>query len=739
MTWISWFTTAWLFGGQIIATHELSELVIRKYLPRLARVIAMVGIALIFLLDGGVLRWNLSIGIGLDVLITMYLLSRSMWESLGYGILLGGVYALLEAVHDQSNNFLTWNYLVFYLFMLIFLLVYHKLHSNAVTLGAYFSAIIVQTVFFFLGWSSVEAVFLTVFLVPVLGLYTQYWTRKELAVSNNIYHVEHDALTGALTRRGLERWLTTVKLQSAGRQGLGDLTGAIVFCDIDNLKWINDTWGHDVGDAAIRELATRLSSKLRPSDALVRFGGDEFEIWLPLVSREETQSIVDRLHDGVCTIPFYPLANNPQLCLTLGVSMGWSHGVLNESSARKADEALLVAKKTGKHRAIPWTPNMEQQPPEFCDPPPHLAWVANTALALWSQAPQAFVLTDTNGRIWAVNSAYASLVGRDWEHLRDKKPGVNTAGETPHGVYHDLWQTLTSERVWVGYFLNRRADGTKWWELAELYPVTNAGVLLGYWGWVEDLDEGSKNFGQLTQDRFWYGEITFAFQVIKNIQNEKILGYEALVRPYWGNEEVSPEVFFRLAERLHVRLRADWECLDAVLEHVRTKGLPPDCKRLFLNVYAGTLAESDKFKEWLVQLQDALDETRVVIEILETHVHELSFEKLTALHQLFPTVEWAQDDFGIGESDLLRFMGWMPKWVKFDGSLLTKFLENHSGGDLLAQLGEWVSQHGAQVIVEGVETAEQAERLREKGFRFGQGYFWGVPESMDEVESEQHR
>jgi EAL domain-containing protein (putative c-di-GMP-specific phosphodiesterase class I) len=165
-----------------------------------------------------------------------------------------------------------------------------------------------------------------------------------------------------------------------------------------------------------------------------------------------------------------------------------------------------------------------------------------------------------------------------------------------------------------------------------------------------------------------------------------------------------------------------------------------------LNVYAGTLADVDRFTTWLRQLQAVLQETRVVIEILETHVDELSFAKWTTLRQMFPSVEWAQDDFGIGERDLLRFMGWIPQWVKLDAALLTEFMGDEMRWDWLTQLRRWVMQRGTQVIVEGVETAQQAAWLRQEGCIFGQGYFLGLPELMtenrngkNEVESELYR
>src|SRR6202035_2983860 len=85
------------------------------------------------------------------------------------------------------------------------------------------------------------------------------------------YLVEHDPLTGLLNRHGFVRELTH-EMAYARRYGGG---GAVVLLDLDDLKYVNDRWGHDVGDEVLTEIARIVSERLRETDSFARLGGDE--------------------------------------------------------------------------------------------------------------------------------------------------------------------------------------------------------------------------------------------------------------------------------------------------------------------------------------------------------------------------------------------------------------------------------------------------------------------------------
>ena len=96
---------------------------------------------------------------------------------------------------------------------------------------------------------------------------------------------ESDALTGLANRRGFQ-----AAMQAAPR-----IEGSMMLVDIDHFKRINDRWGHAAGDVVLVEVARRLRAALRDEDLIVRWGGEEFLLWLPVVSRDEAEVMAERI------------------------------------------------------------------------------------------------------------------------------------------------------------------------------------------------------------------------------------------------------------------------------------------------------------------------------------------------------------------------------------------------------------------------------------------------------------
>jgi diguanylate cyclase (GGDEF)-like protein len=153
-----------------------------------------------------------------------------------------------------------------------------------------------------------------------------------------------DHLTGAATRRGFVLELE----KQISRMKRGGQASGLILLDVDHFKQVNDTYGHPVGDAVLRNLAERVRGKLRTGDTLGRLGGEEFGILLPDADAKAAVESAERLRLAVAA---EAIVQEPELRVTisLGVSAKTEIGTPAEWIA-VADEALYEAKRTGRDR-----------------------------------------------------------------------------------------------------------------------------------------------------------------------------------------------------------------------------------------------------------------------------------------------------------------------------------------------------------------------------------------------------
>jgi diguanylate cyclase (GGDEF)-like protein len=158
------------------------------------------------------------------------------------------------------------------------------------------------------------------------------WSASKQAVRLR-HEATHDPLTGLPNRRAFEARVTR-EIESA-------LGFALVLCDMDNLKRVNDTHGHDAGDEALQLLAAALQSQLRRSDEAYRIGGDEFAVILPAANRLDAERVLRRLRDAVAG---RLLASGEAIDASFGVTV-YQPGDDPERLVSRADEALYQAKR----------------------------------------------------------------------------------------------------------------------------------------------------------------------------------------------------------------------------------------------------------------------------------------------------------------------------------------------------------------------------------------------------------
>ncbi|MBM9913021.1 MULTISPECIES: sensor domain-containing diguanylate cyclase [Stenotrophomonas] len=150
-----------------------------------------------------------------------------------------------------------------------------------------------------------------------------------------------DPLTGLLNRRGLQQALDALQAQG--------LPFAILTLDIDRFKSINDSHGHDVGDAAIVHIAEQMRRHSRETDVLCRAGGEEFLVLLPGVGIEAARQTGERLRQAIADEPFAPVGT---ITVSLGVAHFPSFHTDPEQALRLADKALYLAKEQGRNRVV---------------------------------------------------------------------------------------------------------------------------------------------------------------------------------------------------------------------------------------------------------------------------------------------------------------------------------------------------------------------------------------------------
>jgi diguanylate cyclase (GGDEF)-like protein len=158
-----------------------------------------------------------------------------------------------------------------------------------------------------------------------------------------------DALTGCLNRRALEARLRS-DWRLAKRRGTHVALAAI---DLDHFKQINDTRGHPVGDVVLQQLAGIMKSTARDTDAVARFGGDEFVILLPDTGWQGALTFAERLRRRVDDFTFGPPGTPMTITISVGVALAKGTDPLSpEELLKEADRSLYKAKQQGRNRVF---------------------------------------------------------------------------------------------------------------------------------------------------------------------------------------------------------------------------------------------------------------------------------------------------------------------------------------------------------------------------------------------------
>lgn len=198
--------------------------------------------------------------------------------------------------------------------------------------------------------SSVSIIHLLgyIFLVLLIGFTILYFIAKNY-ISNSTRSLEKeinlDTLTKAASRRSGE-----ISLNNYFKNYLKNGENpAIMMFDIDDFKVINDKYGHEVGDNALKEIVDVVNQNIRSSDQVIRWGGDEFVGILPGLRREHIMEFGSKLLDGISSINIQ--TENETINLTISIGFSYFKEVDKDYSdvLKRADNAMYKSKEEGKN------------------------------------------------------------------------------------------------------------------------------------------------------------------------------------------------------------------------------------------------------------------------------------------------------------------------------------------------------------------------------------------------------
>jgi diguanylate cyclase (GGDEF)-like protein len=159
-----------------------------------------------------------------------------------------------------------------------------------------------------------------------------------------------DPLTGLLNRR----YFTTLSQKEVARSLRHGLRFSVLMLDIDHFKRINDTFGHPVGDLAIKALAEICNQALRPHDILARYGGEEFVLTLPHTDEQGAHVVAERIRKEVEQLELATASGPVRFTVSIGLSI-YQKDLPFERILERADEALYKAKQGGRNRTVSLT------------------------------------------------------------------------------------------------------------------------------------------------------------------------------------------------------------------------------------------------------------------------------------------------------------------------------------------------------------------------------------------------
>ncbi len=169
---------------------------------------------------------------------------------------------------------------------------------------------------------------------------------QRLALTEAERRAQTDPLTGVLNRRSLIERLDAACLRARAR----GLPISLLFIDLDHFKEINDSFGHQAGDACLRAIIEPIHAELRQSDVIGRYGGEEFVVILSSADAAAASPIAHRILQRIAGVSVEGFGRPIRLTCSIGIAASDTLGVWGENLIARADAALYAAKRMGRNQ-----------------------------------------------------------------------------------------------------------------------------------------------------------------------------------------------------------------------------------------------------------------------------------------------------------------------------------------------------------------------------------------------------
>jgi len=582
-----------------------------------------------------------------------------------------------------------------------------------------------------------------------------------------------DGLTGLYNHRAFHERLR----EEVARAQRYSQPISLLLTDIDAFVTVNQELGYQIGDEVLRRVATVIAAaespgRVRASDIIARYSGEEFVVLLPETSKAGAITKANRLREAVARTEF-PVGR--ALSLSIGVATFPEDASTPDALVQAAESALRGAKRHGKNRVHFFSRG--EQPSNDREP---------TSMVLPSEPPDVDRFRPYHERMGEViailqRDRSVSCLYVDLTRLRRVE---SEFGVAHHAELYDragaALDELRGDLLRIGDLVCRTNDDDAYMvilspreqssqdeldrlslRVAEVLDTALAGPVRELLRDAPRLTVGSARVignsmlrperliarliseatdsaklarqraalkdKAILQDVILNDGLTPVYQPIVHIDSGDIFGFEALTRGPRQTAMESPATLFSIADEVDLTFELDRACFRNALRGAI--GLEP-VHRLFVNLLPLSFYDSGFIEVEVNNLLEAaaLTPSNIVFEITE----RLAIENFTSFRRALATFTSmgfgvAIDDVGTRHSNLETVMALRPHFIKISDVLTRGVARSTVKREMLRSLGHIAEAIDAVMVAEGIETADDLMVLHDLGVKYGQGYFLARP------------